>query len=131
MESSISSEAVQLKEETVINVPIASFECPNKMIEKDLNQLFESHIYPSISLRVLKLEVRDKSHKATVEIKIKDRSNTYEFNLKEVEIDNESYVNGSQTLSLIDFGIEPPTKMLGMVRVKEDISIQCLIPIRI
>ena len=37
----------------VLKLPVASFSCPKRMIEKDLVELFEAEKYPYISIEIL------------------------------------------------------------------------------
>lgn len=102
---------------TTISIPVASFKCPKRMIEKDLQEIFEAEKFPNITLSVDSLNKKNKILKT--HIKIKNIQKNYNVKITQ----NLNSIHGNQIISLNDFGIEPPTKMMGTVKVKDDVKI--------
>lgn len=102
---------------TTISIPVESFKCPKRMIEKDLQEIFESEKFPNIILTVDSLNKKSKT--LQTHIKIKNVQKNYNVSI----VQTQNSIQGDQTISLNDFGIDPPTKMMGTVKVKDDVKI--------
>ena len=112
----------------VLKLPVASFSCPKRMIEKDLVELFEAEKYPYISIEILDYKEYHGSISAEIKITIKKLSKVYELQLGETYDSEGFYITGSQLLDLTDYHIEPPVKALGLVKVKPVVAIEFRIP---
>ncbi|TRZ46184.1 YceI family protein [Robertkochia solimangrovi] len=103
-----------------------NFDCGGKAINKDFHKLLRTEEHPYITLELKKLDgdqATPNDFTATVEIEIVDKSNTYEIPVK-VDKQADYHVTGSLMVDLNDYGIEPPTKVMGMIKVKDEIDIQ-------
>ncbi|MFI2744062.1 YceI family protein [Zhouia sp. PK063] len=116
---------------TEIEFPLKAFRCQKKIMEKDLQKLFESKIYPTIKLTVNEVVDDGKEVKANVTIQIKEIKKQYNLLLekqKENKEEHDYYFVGIQNICLTDFNIDPPVKALGLVKVKDQIKITFCIP---
>ncbi|UOB18863.1 YceI family protein [Abyssalbus ytuae] len=111
-----------------IEIPVAAFSCPKKMIEKDLKRLFEADKFPVIKLNIACLNYTSQKVEAKLSIQIKDVKNDYFIDMEISENENMHYFEGLQEINLRDYEIEPPTKLLGLVKVKEEVVINFKIP---
>lgn len=102
---------------TTIVIPVKSFRCPKRMIEKDIQEIFEAEKFPNITLSVDSPNKNNNSVKTQITIKNIQKN----YNVKMTQ--NHSTIHGNLTISLNDFGIDPPTKMMGTVKVKDDVKI--------
>lgn len=102
---------------TIITIPVAAFKCPKKMIEKDLQSIFEVTNYPNITLNIHTYNL--KKQLISTEIQIKSIKKNYFIDVNQMK----SKLIGEQIISLTDFGITPPTKMMGTVKVKDQVKI--------
>lgn len=101
------------------------FDCGGKMINKDFKELLKTEIYPQIELKLLYVEPpRDGQKKIEVglEIMLAGVSRHYETYLY-CEEQSDICVTGTLELRLSDFDLEPPKKVLGMVKVHNDIKV--------
>lgn len=112
----------------VLKLPVENFDCPKRMIEKDLVELFEAEKYPYISIEILDYKEYHGSISAEIKITIKKVSKVYELQLGETYDSEGFYITGSQLLDLTDYHIEPPVKALGLVKVKPVVAIEFRIP---
>lgn len=109
-------------------VPIKSLDCSKRMVEKDLQKLFNSAVYPNINMIIKPIASSDTTMSMDVSIQIMEVTNSYLMHFNKVQKNGLCYLEGMQELSLSQFQIEPPTKALGMVRVNDTIHIKFSIP---
>ncbi|MFI1773573.1 YceI family protein [Thalassobellus citreus] len=111
------------KTELVLNN--ACFDCGNKGMNKDFQDLLKSKKYPEIFLKLKEIEKIDKENaflNATIEIEIAGVVKQYQTPVI-LDNKNELFVKGLLTLNICDFNIEPPKKLLGLICVNETIEI--------
>lgn len=104
--------------------PVNLFDCPKKMMEADLKKLFEAKDYPLIHLQIKKIEGKLPSLNLKIALTIRTVKREYNLPLRL----EEGYLTGEQVVSMTDFGLEPPTKAMGLVRVKDDVTITLTLP---
>ncbi|MDR6301983.1 YceI family protein [Mesonia maritima] len=112
----------------VLKLPVASFSCPKRVIEKDLIELFEAEKYPNISIEIIDYVESNSIISADIKITIKEVEKVYQLQLGETYDSQSFYFTGSQELDLTDYHIEPPVKALGLVKVKPVVDIEFRIP---
>lgn len=106
--------------------PLVAFECPKKLMEKDLQELFESEHFPYAKLTVVTFDVTAK--KVVIQLSLKDVTREYTLYLDKTKLSNKNYLKGVQTIRLKDYNVVPPTKMMGLVKVYDEVKISFLIP---
>ena len=97
------------------------FNCGNKQINKDFHALLKTEEYPEISLELKRLG-HITSTGATADVIITIAGVQKAFQLK-VQNSADNCITGNLTLDIRDFGLEPPRKAFGLIKVKEDIVI--------
>ncbi|SHJ05838.1 YceI-like domain-containing protein [Mesonia phycicola] len=112
----------------VLKLPVSSFSCPKRLIEKDLVELFEAEKYPHISIEILEYTETQKNFSAEIKITIKETEKVYQLLLSKTYYNGVDYFTGKQSLNLTDYYIEPPVKALGLVKVKPIVNIEFRIP---
>ena len=108
------------------------FDCGGKVINKDFRELLKTETHPQVELRLLYVEPPkqgDKEIKVGMEIIIAGVTRHYEANLK-CEDQNNICVNGTLELRLSDFGLKPPRKALGIIKVDNDIKVNVALVIK-
>lgn len=99
------------------------FDCGNRQINKDFHALLQTEEYPSIELELKKIRLQgDESAIAQVVIHIAGKKNSYEVPVK-VLSNPATCFEGKLKLDINDFGLQPPRKAFGLIKVKEDIEI--------
>ncbi|MEQ9306636.1 MAG: YceI family protein [Marinoscillum sp.] len=109
-----------------LKYPVNEFDCQIELMTEDLRSLLQSDRFPYLFLRVKTIEVIDGPQE------IENLNVSSEVNVtiagvtREVRVDKGSVVNHSESLltfqgkvslDMVDFGIEPPVKFFGMVKV--------------
>lgn len=102
------------------------FDCGGRAINKDFRELLKTEEHPQVELKLLYVAPPNPDHQKIgvgMEIRIAGVSRVYETNL-ECELEGNICVSGTIPLKLTDFGLEPPRKVLGMIKVDNDIKVK-------
>ncbi|MTE27721.1 YceI family protein [Winogradskyella ouciana] len=102
-----------------------SFNCGNKGINKDFNKLLKSDVYPKIRIDLVSAEssIEDSELVVTVDITICGISKSYEILIQVNKRNGDLLVCGTLPIDINDFQLEPPKKMLGLIKVSNEIEI--------
>lgn len=110
-----------------ILLKVDGFDCSNRMMNHDFQETLESETYPEIKIQFHELkEVAGQSPNAIglVEISMTGVTRTYPVYCELISSDEGySILKGKKVLYFSDFGLEPPRKGLGMVRVKDELVV--------
>ncbi len=119
-----------------LKLKTALFDCQNKMMNPDFQNLLKADEYPYILIKVLYINknrkdlenylVSNKTNNTVllnVEITLAGQKNTYQIPIDTQQIQNDRYYSGHLNVDIRDFGLTPPKKMLGLVVVNEMVSI--------
>jgi polyisoprenoid-binding protein YceI len=114
-----------------ITVLVANFDCGHKPMTKDLRETLKGDEFPKITFRLVSASLASgqltgdgATAKAVGFLTI--GGETREVDITSTVIpqdDNQFRVFGSRRLLLTDFGIEPPTKLLGLIKVRNEIDV--------
>lgn len=102
------------------------FDCGGKAINKDFRELLQTQEHPQVELRLLYVDPPQPNNQKIgvgMEIRIAGVSRNYETILY-CEQQGNICVNGTIPLRLTDFGLEPPRKVLGMIKVHDEIKVR-------
>lgn len=120
-----------------ISVPVAGFDCAHKLITSDFQETLQASEYPQIGISFLSLrlvpsdrtDVSMYEGQVVIELSGKKREFTILFDFWE-----QSYAQynlmGHKKLHFTDFELTPPTKMMGLVKVDDELSIDFDLVIR-
>lgn len=119
---------------TKLVIPARHFDCGGKMINKDFQKLLNVDNFPEIKLalkRVMKSKISQDCTMATIEVIICDIKNTYDVPISTSKSIEGINIDGILALSINDFSLEPPKKMLGVIKVSPIIEIEFLLNFRV
>lgn len=103
------------------------FDCGNKRMNSDFQDLLNNEVYPSIDIQVSRVELISSEYaKAFIQVKLAGKDRAYEL---PVQLQNERF-RGKFKINIRDFGLEPPTKALGLIEVYEMIQINFNLKVR-
>jgi len=108
------------------------FDCGGKAINKDFKELLQTEKYPWIKLRLLYVDPPDPDIKKVgvgMEITIAGVSRTYVIEL-DSDLRGDIFVDGTLALKLTDFGLEPPKKVLGLIKVDDQVLVDIKLRLR-
>lgn len=112
-----------------ISIPVRKFQTSNKLIYNDFIRLLKVDEYPDIVIEIPYEHLRNifsgipcMEHQIRITIAGVTRS-YYIPSYSGSCSGNKFYVTGYQILRLSDFGLNPPSRFNGLIRVDEDVSI--------
>lgn len=112
---------------------VAEFDCGIKAMNSDFQELLQAKTHPQLQFTIQSIEVQDMGStmervKVATKVIIKIAGQRKETLIENSHVLNYSDVQmeltGSQDFLITDFNLEPPTKMFGMVKVRDSINIQ-------
>lgn len=114
-----------------IDLRIKSFDCKNNLLNRDFYRTLNADTNPTIRIELQQIETTDEAasgkwnkFRSTVTITLNKVSKDVELDLLGYQNKTGEYhVCGSTQLHMSDFGIKPPTTMLGLIQVENKITI--------
>jgi hypothetical protein len=117
----------------VIDISVDKFDCANRIITRDFQELLQADTYPSIAIELNSLTIYEKPLKADqtglghfdISMTIAGVTNAKRVILLSGQNSNEEFnLAGILDLNIREFDLEPPTKLGGLIKVKEELSIE-------
>lgn len=97
------------------------FNCGNRTINNDFHDLLQTKKYPNINFEILSATKHINIVETQVTIEIAGIKRQYKVTVK--KNGELAPLEGVLCVNITDFGLTPPTKMMGMIVVREDIEI--------
>ena len=121
-----------------LKIPIEYINCHNTFMNNDLRELLNAGETPDIIIDIFdfyeKIIVSDELNSnivgfgtANVNIAIAGITNEYNIDFIDRRKDNEIIITSAVNLKLKSFGLDPPKKMLGLIRLYDNIEIEILL----
>ena len=110
-------------------IDVNDFDCNNRIMNKDFREVLQYEQYPEIMIDFLNLRETNSQGKnrqaaGLVEITLAGRSKQYNIISELIFVDEYySILKGSYTFRFSDFGLEPPQKAMGLVKVNNEITV--------
>lgn len=115
---------------------VQGFECGNELMNRDFSKTLKQDEFPDITLTLIDLTGENSdmglsvlAGEVDVEIAGKRHRMIMRCTLESLS-DGRKRILGSQPLAFSDFGIVPPRRLLGMVRVENEINVDFSLIIR-
>ncbi len=102
-----------------IILKIKDFDCGNKMMTKDFQNILNAEKYPDMILQFISFTKMQNNYIAVVEVRMMNQSKRYSVTF---EVENHRLI-GRKTVKFSDFKITPPKKMGGMIVVKDNLDL--------
>jgi hypothetical protein len=118
-------------------LPVVDFDCAHKLITSDFQETLQADKYPQIGISFLALNrapsanalVSSYDGELQIELSGKVRVVNIHFDFWEKNY-GQYNLTGKKTLRFSDFELEPPTKMMGLVKVSDELTIDFNLVIR-
>lgn len=109
-----------------LDLKIDSFDCGKRGINRDFRNTLKSKEYPFIVVELISVQNENGiPSKADVNISLAGESKDYAVPLENISFDKGIFtVQGEQVLNMTDFNIDPPSALLGLIKVKDRLTIQ-------
>lgn len=111
------------------NIPVKKFKADNPQIYKDFLAMVRATEYPDIKVGFALKDLHNLMNSRRpvsfpVDIFLAGKTRSYNITCRFSSCgDNCFFVSGSRKMSLTDFDIEPPQKILGLIKVNNEINI--------
>lgn len=111
-----------------IDIPVKKFEASNPMMYRDFLELMKENKHPNISVsfsrKELESAIRDRSQPCPeVRITIAGISRIYVVDCMLEKCSGNYYLKGTEVVKLSDFNLKPPERLLGLVKVNNEIDV--------
>jgi hypothetical protein len=113
-----------------INIPVKDFETSNSLMHDDFMELMKANEYPKICIKISqdqidKLLEENDFRTPDILLTIAGVSNSYNVPCHAYKCAERTlFINGSQIIHLKDFKMDPPVKLQGLVKVKDEIEVR-------
>lgn len=110
-------------------IEVGTFDCKNRMMNNDFRSTLKHDEYPEIKIEFLNLkEVQEQNNtrkaQGYIKITLAGKSHQYFLNSELEFLDDQySILSGEQTFRFSDFGLDPPQKGFGLVKVNDEIQV--------
>src|SRR5436190_13460656 len=113
-----------------VKLNAASFDCGIALMTSDFHKAINSKIYPSIVIDFISFEKipaytpAPEKFRGILKISLAGVTKLFEVNCA-IEVDEKEIIHltGSRNFHFSDFRLTPPTRMLGAVKVKEELRV--------
>ena len=109
-----------------LEVPVGTIDCGNRHMSRDLRETLQADAFPSIRFDLGRVE-RVSSDSVVVSGMLTIAGISRDVRVAGAvtsQSDGRWRLEGTKRLRLTDFGIDPPTKFLGLVRVHNEIDVR-------
>lgn len=118
-----------------MSIPVKSFDCGARRISSDFWSTLQADRYPRLEIRLRSLQtnaLRDNGVvRSLVDIILAGKTKRYSIVYKVgMEKGNIIRLRGSQTVQFSDFGLTPPQKLNGLIKVNEHLDVEFNLVIR-
>lgn len=113
-----------------ISMQVHSFDCESRMMTRDLRETLKADAYPQINITIVSLFIPQNINakgqliEGEAEITIAGCTQKVGLNWRVIpESNNKIRLLSSKDFSFTQFGIKPPSKMMGMIQVKDELLV--------
>lgn len=124
---------------TEMQITTSKLDCGKKAINKDLIKTLKAEEHPKITLELCSLKFLEAAHendwqqvKAETFLTIAGTTRSMNMLVRAKQLGNFKYkIKSSEEIKLTDFDIDPPTALLGLVKVKDEMTLHLDLEIKI
>ncbi|HSD07396.1 hypothetical protein [Flavobacterium sp.] len=100
------------------------FDCGNRIMNKDLKTTIKVTQFPKSTVNITDIKPFGTNYKCSLKLKITDKTLSY----SNLELKNsKEFLEGNVAVKFSDLALEPPTKMGGVIKVKNEFVIHFLL----
>lgn len=112
----------------IISIPIRKFETTNALMYNDFLELMKENKHPRIFITLSRKQLEtaisnDSEPCPQIRITIAGVTRTYTVDCRVDRCSGNYYLKGKEIIKLSDFDLKPPSKLLGMVKVNNEIDV--------
>jgi hypothetical protein len=103
---------------------MSNFDCGNRIMNKDLKTTVKATTFPKSTVTITSIKASGNNYKCNLNFRITDKILSYQ-NL--VLKNTKETLEGSLAVNFSDINLEPPTKMGGIIKVKDEFVIHFIL----
>lgn len=116
-------------ENAFLEIDLNGFNCGNPLVNKDFATLLQKDTYPTIKIYIEQIMLNEMKAgncpgKVDYDIEIAGVKKHFETKFSSSITKGKRLVEGELALSLSDFNLTPPKKLLGLIKVSDEILIE-------
>lgn len=103
------------------------FDCGNKNINKDFKDLLKTNKHPEIFIHLNEMQnfnLTKSTSEVLLDMEIAGMIKSYKIPVEIEQNQNNLFVKGKLIMDINDFNLEPPKKLLGLIKVNNTIEIE-------
>jgi hypothetical protein len=118
--------------ENKMKIPVVSFDCENKMINRDFYDVLQSERHPNVEIQFVALErwTGNTQVGGTAYITLAGIKKPFTINYDIKSTPTLLLLKGHQKICFSDFGLQPPQKMMGMIKVQDNLEVEFHLALR-
>lgn len=101
-------------------ISMSNFECGNRIMNKDLKTTVKATKFPKSTVTITNIKPFGTNYKCSLNFHITDKTLSYQSLILK---NSKESLEGSVTVNFSDIALEPPTKMGGIIKVKDEFVI--------
>jgi hypothetical protein len=105
-------------------ISTSNFECGNRIMNKDLKTTVKAKEFPKSTVTITNIKTSGSNYKCSLKFRITDKTLTYPNLLL---TNTKESLEGTVNVKFTDIGLEPPTKMGGVIKVKNEFVIHFIL----
>ena len=106
-----------------ITVPVATLDCRNGTMNGHMRNALQATQNPNIRLQASAIRVNNGTARITGDLTIAGRTQPVTIDATVAAEDGQLRVRGSRTLNMTNYGVRPPSLMLGAMRVNPNVTV--------
>ena len=122
--ASLKSEGEQVLKKAQLRISVDDFDCGMKLMTEDMKELLNAKEFPFLSVTVVSLKKKGNVHESIARFTIARKSRDYKVPLTAKQSGDWTYCVGTNEINIRDFGLTPPSKFWGAVKVDEIINVE-------
>jgi len=101
-------------------ISMSNFDCGNRIMDKDLKTTVKVNKFPKSTVTITNIKPFGANYKCNLNFRITDKTLSYSNMILK---NNKESLEGSVAVNFSDLALEPPTKMGGIIKVKDEFVI--------
>ena len=111
-----------------VTVPVRDFEASNSLMYEDFLELIRAREFPDLRIIIPKERLEkafrtDRTSCPDIEIMLAGVTRIYKIDCNYYDCGNNLFIQGLKMIKLSDFNIQPPEKLNGLIKVRDEISV--------
>lgn len=116
-----------------MNIPVSNFDCANKLINKDFREVLKADKYPDVQIQFVALErwTGEPNIGGTAYITLAGVTKPFTIQYQVNSNSKLLLLKGQEKICFSDFGLKAPEKMMGLIKVQDNLEVEFHLALRV